>query len=337
MRRFPSFSVIVEWENARRSGARRASRMLRELASQTAELSTQLARRPELIVLYEKQAIAPDVVEHAVRAACGAEPPFEVFLHSTEGVDYYAQKNLGAELSNRRYLLFLDSDVVPEPGWLRALLGSLRPGVDIVGGTTYVEPDTFFGRAFGLFWFFPPRSQSNGLRESKFFYANNVIFRRELFLAYKFADLPLYRGHCEILAAMLHRDGIKLFKQAGARVSHPPPSARHFVHRALCEGYDVIMRARLTGRTRPTGRGELRRQLANLQDRVAKRLPQLKVGRGEVTAALALARTYSLLRFTGERLALRSPERAQKLLGIPSMPLPPPVVARPALNEAQLP
>jgi glycosyltransferase involved in cell wall biosynthesis len=325
MARYPSFSIVVEWENARLSGAERAGRALRELISQVRELSADLVRPPQLIVLHEQQIIPRHVVERAVSKACGSDPPCEVRIHATEGSDYYSQKNEGAQLASRSYVLFLDSDVIPEPGWLRSLVGSLKPGIDVVGGDTYVEIQSFFGRAFGLFWFFPVRAPSMGLREVRYFYANNVIFRRDLFLAYRFEALPLYRGQCKLLADRMRRNGVRLFQQTDARVSHPPPSPRHFVHRALSEGYDLVMRARLAGRTAEAARGDLRHQLANLQLRVESRLPHLTVGRAEIVAAKALGRAYYLLRYAGQRWAMRSPEGAQRALGIRSLPMPVPV------------
>lgn len=322
MRQFPNFSVVVEWENARLAGAERATRMLRELISQTEELARQIAGRPEMIILFEKDVVPSEVVEQALKQAWSDDPPLDIRLHATEGSDYYGQKNEGALLASRDYVLFLDSDVVPEPGWLRALLGSVRPGVEVVGGSTYVDPTTFFGRAFGLFWFFPIRTPANALREARFFYANNVIFRRDLFLAYRFPDLPLYRGHCEVLGNRLLGNGIKLFLQTGARVSHAPPNPRHFVHRAFSEGYDAIVRARIAGRPAGTDRAEMRRQLANVRKRVTNRSQQMNVGRREIAAALTLGQTYCLLRFAGQRWAVRSPQGAQRALGIRQLPIP---------------
>ncbi len=316
MQRLPSFSAVVEWENAKLSGAARATRMLCELAGQTRQLSDRFDERPELILLYEKGDVDPEAIERAVRQAFGAEPPLEVRYHATEGSNYYGQKNIGAELATRDYLLFLDSDVVPEPGWLQALLGSIRPGVEVVAGSTYVDPSSFFGRAFALFWFFPPRSAIGGLHESDNFFANNVVFRRDLFLAYRFPDLPLYRGHCAALGVQLRRNGIRLFVRADARVAHPPPNPQHFVHRALSEGYDLAIRARLSGREKEFGTEELRRQLGNMRKRVANRLKHLEVGKREIRAARMLATTYCVLRFVGQRWTARSPERAQKMLGI---------------------
>ena len=316
MQHFPSFSVIVEWENVRWAGNARAVRTLRELLAQISELADEIDRRPELIILYEKGTATRQSVERALSLACANNAPVDISLHATEGSNYYGQKNEGAELASREYLLFLDSDVVPEAGWLRAMLGSLRNGVEVVAGSTYVEPDSFFGRAFGLFWFFPLRSPSRGLVETKFFYANNVIFRRELFLANKFPDLPLYRGHCSVLAVALRNKGIRLYQQTDARVAHPPPFASHFVHRALSEGYDVTTRARLKGKQRDLGTNELRRQLEGLQTRIRQRMQRLEVGRSERTAAMMLGRTYCLLRFAGQLWAARSPEQAQRMLGI---------------------
>lgn len=316
MHRMPSFSAVVEWENARLSGAARATRMLRQLADQTRELSGFFDERPELILLYEKGEVEPEAIERAVREAFGEQAPLDVRYHGTQGSNYYGQKNVGAELATREYLLFLDSDVVPEPGWLRALLSSIRPGVEVVAGSTYVDPSSFFGRAFALFWFFPPRTAIEGLQETSIFFANNVLFPRELFLAYRFPDLPLYRGHCSVLGHRLRRNGVRLFVRADARVAHPPPNPHHFVHRALSEGYDLATRARISGEEKVFGTEELRRQLGNMRMRVANRLKLLEVGKREIHAARMLAMTYCLLRFAGQRWTARSPERAQKMLGI---------------------
>lgn len=329
MQHFPSFSVIVEWENVRLAGNARAVRTLSELLAQIRELAEEIDGQPELIILYEKGAATPRSVERALSLASADDAPVDISLHATEGSNYYGQKNEGAEIASREYLLFLDSDVVPEAGWLRAMLGSLRRGVDVVAGSTYVEPDSFFGRAFGLFWFFPLRSASRGLIETKFFYANNVIFRRKLFLANKFPDLLLYRGHCSALALTLRRQGIRLYQQTDARVAHPPPFPTHFVHRALSEGFDVTMRARLTGTQKDLGTRELRRQLQALQTRIKNRMQHLKVGRSELAAAMMLGRTYCLLRFAGQLWAARSPEQAQRMLGIRTFRVLPSATNRP--------
>lgn len=319
----PSFSAVVEWENARQAGAKRAIRMLRELFSQVGDLAGQLGKPPELIILYERGVVAPDTVEAALRQAGASEARLDVRLHATEGSSYYDQKNVGAELALRDYVLFLDSDVVPEPGWLRALLGSLRNGIEVVAGSTYVDTTSFFGRAFALFWFFPVRSPSLGLKQVGFFYANNVLFRRQLFLAHKFPDMPLYRGQCAALGARLLRRGVGLYLQTNARVSHPPPSPRYFAHRALCEGHDLIAYGRMFGQPERLGFQEFVRHIRAVRERINVRLNRVKVGRREAAAARILGDAYCLLHFVGRHWAARSPEQARRILGIRSSRLPP--------------
>src|SRR6185295_6738629 len=226
--------------------------------------------------VFDRSAIPRETIEAAI-AECGADGPFELRFHAVEGSDYYGQKNEGAQTASRDYVLFLDSDVVPESGWLRTLLGSVRPGVDVVAGSTYIEADTFSGRAFSLFWFFPLRGPSNGLQQTRHFFANNVLIKRDLFLAHKFPDLPLYRGQCTILSAKLLRSGVKLYLQTDARVAHPPPSRKTFVHRALCEGYDAIIGPKVTDHPAGAGGRDLPAQLANLEARVTSRLPHANV------------------------------------------------------------
>ena len=61
---------------------------------------------------------------------------FEAVLRPAGGLRYYALKNLGAQLCEQPVVVFLDSDVVPEPGWLRRLLEPFaRRDVEVVGGS----------------------------------------------------------------------------------------------------------------------------------------------------------------------------------------------------------
>jgi hypothetical protein len=143
------------------------------------------------------------------------------------GKRYYEQKNAGAELARGEILIFLDSDVVPDAGWLDGLLGALDdPNVDFVGGDAYR---------------FPTRHPSRGVYRRQQFYANNLAVRRKVFLANPFPAATAYRGQCAQLAKSMSRKGIPVYRQGDAAVSHPPPrGARTFVVRALCQGHDTI-------------------------------------------------------------------------------------------------
>ena len=56
-----------------------------------------------------------------------------------EGLSYDAAKNRAAEAARGRYVIYLDGDCIPQPGWLEALLGALREerARAVCGYTTY--------------------------------------------------------------------------------------------------------------------------------------------------------------------------------------------------------
>lgn len=311
---YPTVTVVVEWENAKLSELGRARRMLAEFARQLGEVAPGMAEPPELTVLYDPAAIDPAVVrgcldEAFAATAPGARPP--VRLVPSEGCGYYRQKNAGAAASSREVVLFLDSDVVPEPGWLRALLGSFAdPSVEVVCGNTYVEPEGLYAKAFAAFWFFPLRSGDDSVREAPYFFANNVAFRRDLFNAHGFPDLPLLRGQCVVLADALRRSGRRILVNGAARVSHPPPNGlAHFVKRAVVHGHDALTRERLG--VRVDGPGTARRFVrASRRALRAIRDNRRAVGLGPVGAAAAggIALAYYGLAALGEGLTRVSPE-----------------------------
>lgn len=317
---FPSFSAVIEWENAKLAGAARATAMLRTLLDQAEELTGEIERSPELIILYDREAVAPEIVTAALEAAGIAGRSIELRIVPVAGIDYYQMKNRGAELTGRDFVLFVDSDVLPEPGWLRELLRAARVGADAVSGDAYVDPSTFLGRAFACFWFFGLRSPTGGLRQVRQFFANNVLFRRSLFLAHRYPDLPIYRGQCRFLAKALQASGTPIFVQGSARVCHPPPRPDDFLGRALRDGHDRAVRARLTGRGRPYDLTELRRQIAEAHRAVASRAPALGMPEDEAAAATLLAEAYARARLTGSRWVARHPERAGELLALSEAP-----------------
>ena len=132
-------------------------------------------------------------------------------------------------------LLFVDSDVLPEEGWLAHLLGSFhRPDVKVVCGQTYVAPTSVFATAFALGWTYDLRDDLGGLIQPTKFYANNIVFRTDVFRRTGFAALgKRSRGASSLLRNELERMDIAVWENRNARVGHPPPSDfRHMVVRA---------------------------------------------------------------------------------------------------------
>ena len=115
-------------------------------------------------------------------------------------------KNIGAARARGEVIVFLDSDVIPEEGWLASLLQALSNlDVGVVGGNTYIAHEDLNGKAFALFWFFPLREARGGLWRDPHFFANNVAFRAEVFRAHSFPPLGTFRGQCIALGGTSSR------------------------------------------------------------------------------------------------------------------------------------
>lgn len=309
----PSLSVVIEWDNARISELERTRRMLRELASQLRHLRDRFDRPVEVLFLHDVAQVERAVISATLEAAFDVPPDLAtVAIHATDGLGYYELKNYGADSSAAEILLFLDSDVIPEPGWLERLLSSFeRDDVGVVCGNTYVDPEGLYAKAFALFWFFPLRRPDGRLVPASQFFANNVAFRRSVFRP--FPPSRQFRGQCVALARTLRfEDRVRIYRQEAAQVSHPPPNGfGHFFNRALCEGHDNLLAFEsLAGR--PVGglKFYLRRLRGNLADafgRIRTNRRSVALGPGGAALAAGLAVVYYGLVFVGELLSARDP------------------------------
>jgi hypothetical protein len=247
-----SLTIVIEWDNAKLCDVGRPLGMLRALYDQLREMQGAFRSRPEIRLVYDSAKTERAFIERLMSEATGgASWPADVVMLPESGLSYYDQKNRGALGARTDVVLFLDSDVMPEAEWLRSLVGSFcDPRVSVAGGSTHVALDGFLCKAFALFWFFPLREETNGLVETDSFFANNVAFRREVFEKFPFPEAAVYRGRCSLLAAELRDRGVPIFRNLGARVSHPPPKGiSQFVLRAFREGRDEIVLLSL----RPSG------------------------------------------------------------------------------------
>lgn len=312
---YPTFSLVIEWENARLSESDRALEMLRRLSSQILELGLTPPAQPEVILLYNPGEVEPGVIKDAVsQVAAPDQWPADLTILPASASTYYEQKNIGAARSRGEVIIFLDSDVIPEEGWLASLLQAFsNPEVGVVGGNTYIAHEDLNGKAFALFWFFPLRDGRGELRRDQHFFANNVAFRAEVFRAHSFPPLATFRGQCIALAEELARNGVGIYRQERARVSHPAPNGwRHFLVRALCHGHDDTVLGRVAGQNgialSPLGAskryiGSLRHAgWTVLHHRREVGLPLL-----HVPSVLALAGTYYTVKLAGELISCISP------------------------------
>jgi len=191
----PRVSLIVEWDNARYQEIGRARRMLRRVRGQITELGEPV----EVLVLYDGLEVSAAVVKEAVHEISNELPPgVDIQTISAPGSRYYQLKNEGARRSRGSLLVFVDSDVLPEAGWLRALLTSFDdPKVHIAIANAYVDTDTLYAKIFALCWFFPLRRPDGPLTPTTSSFVNSLAVRRSTFLKHPFPeDREIYIGQC---------------------------------------------------------------------------------------------------------------------------------------------
>lgn len=247
-------SIVIEWENVLLAEDDRCFKMLEHLHQQACELSKSI----EIIVLFNPEQFTAELVNSEVERYLGvaeaSDCHVQVRVEAATGLHYYQLKNHGADLAQGDILVFMDSDVIPEDGWLAAISMPFyeHPEIEVLSGHTYLDPSDLVSRAFALGWFFPLRGHSEKMAKGvSYFYANNVAFRRNTFMRYKFPEMPegMTRGACGILANTLKLDGIEIWKNHNAQASHPAPNGlSHFINRGFAEGRDWAMQRQASGK-----------------------------------------------------------------------------------------
>src|SRR4029450_6811764 len=109
MQRMPSLSIVVEWENAKNSDFGRGRAMLSALSDQLRGLQDELPTPPELILVFdEEDGSAVDLRDRL--AGMLARFPGTVRMANSRALDYYQQKNFGAQLAKHNAILLVDCD-----------------------------------------------------------------------------------------------------------------------------------------------------------------------------------------------------------------------------------
>jgi hypothetical protein len=239
-------TILIEWENVLVAAEDRCVRMLEELAHQISPFDGGV----EVLVLFNPEQISGAVIEEVLARHLRITPArrdISVRTVSAPGLHYYDLRNHGARLAQGGIIVCLDSDVIPEPGWLSALTSPILTDtrIDFVGGETHLDhAASFFDKAFALGWIFPPRSSDDALRpgNARQFWANNLACRRSFFLQHPYPtdpNNPEARNACRRLRQLLASKGVTIWRAGAARVSHPAPNGwrKAFLH-ALVEGRD---------------------------------------------------------------------------------------------------
>ena len=305
-----SLSFVVEWENAERIGASRAHRMLDALHRQLSDPAIGPIGTCELIFVYDGSGESSEGTIAAAVGENGRTWPARIRFAPAPTGEYYEQKNLGAALATGDIIVFLDSDVVPQPGWLASLLAAFAdPRVEVVSGTTFVDVSDFYSAAMALGWIFRLRSDHGPLTPARAAYANNLAMRREVARAHPFPKTGQYRGQCGYLCEALRQHGHVIWVNPSAAASHPPPEwFLPFAVRALWAGHDGAIALRASGRGLFwRGLAGLARDAASSIARIWIRRRRVRFGPLRAAGASALLILYHAFKSAGFLLCCVAP------------------------------
>jgi len=283
----PSVSIVLEWETVLAAGSRRGARCLVAMSREMGDYGD----NAEMIICFDrKESTRQSVVDAANEADLNCE-----IVDVPDGLDYYGKKNFGFTRTKGEIVVFLDSDLIPEPGWLANLI---EPFSDfrksVVVGRTHLDTATPYDRAVALFWIFDTRDPSTSIRPTKRLVSNSVAFRRSVFAHFQFPKRPTFRGPCSELALTLEARGIPMFEQTAARASHPAPSgARQFLSRAFHAGSDQRFYDALDGNSSVVRcLRQWRIDLRHAAERIARRRSDIDAGWSSVASARILGFLY---------------------------------------------
>jgi glycosyltransferase involved in cell wall biosynthesis len=313
-------SIVIEWYNIARAKRDRATQMLATVASQAADLycaadgaEVGISEPLDLVITYDSNKLQIRQVEQVVGEAASSSESLSLRFISVPSGTYCGQKNAGAAVARGDIIIFLDSDMIPEPGWLAGFLRAFtHADVGVGVGNTYVDHHTggLYSRSLALTWMFPLRDTAGRLTKTEWFYANNVAFRRDTFLSRQFEDVPGLMHAAEgILVARLKHDGIPLWLVGEARAHHPPPNGVvHFIKRAVAGGRARALSSAPLGL--PSVLEWIRHDLTSIYHGWKVSLldgDTVGLRRWQVLGAVAIAATYYGLRCVGSLLCLLCP------------------------------
>jgi cellulose synthase/poly-beta-1,6-N-acetylglucosamine synthase-like glycosyltransferase len=217
-------TMVIETNNLRggTGGLQAVVRSLERLFALMNEQSFPLKNLCEVIVTHD--GIEPSECERLSRS----QDYVLRFVLLTADTGYYNAKNAGfaATSPTCRYVVFADSDCIPDPQWLAQLLQPLLedPDLPVVAGRTSYRP-SLLGAALSTidFKYYPNPRYTNATRN---FYANNVVFNREIFAQFAYQPLQkTYRGHCQVFGLKLEQSGVEMRYVAAAHTVHRIPDS----------------------------------------------------------------------------------------------------------------
>ncbi len=144
------------------------------------------------------------------------------------GGRYYDLKNKGIEHATGDIIMLADSDAPVQPGWLQAMAAPFSdPDMMVANGHTYLAYESFMGRVYALYWFFPLRENDEKKALKRALNANNLAFRKAWIKNNPFPYSPGFKLSCGLLWQKIRRENIP-FTRVDAYSAHAAPRGLYF-------------------------------------------------------------------------------------------------------------
>ena len=223
------YAVVVETENLANGDLSDLEACLDSIRAQ------QVPVPPTAVIVVNSGQVAPALLDDLQRRYDG------LVVHSTpHPLHYYDAKLEGARVTPTDVVVFADTDLQYEQGWLSALLAPFAdPEVAFVTGETRVAITGAYTFSVATTWLFP-RRYGSALAPSLI--ANNCAVRRDALLAHPFpGGLPLYRTQVTLHGRQMRQRGLRIRRVAARGWHAPPDGAREWALRYLVSGADSVL------------------------------------------------------------------------------------------------
>jgi len=238
----PPLTFLVEWENARDVEMMWTERAMRGLSEEIRRNHNAFGEKPRLMYLYDEGSVKEADIRACVeRIAPELDKLTDLELVPTPGLTYYRLKNEGARRAKTPFIVMVDSDAAPQPGWLQGLLRPFSdPDIQGVAGFTALGHKDVLSRMMALCWIFDLPSEREHTTKRRTVHANNCAFRTDFFRANPWPEVKgSYKKACGFWARDMDRRGIKWVRTAEAMTIHAPqPGHRFLIWRAWIAGKD---------------------------------------------------------------------------------------------------
>jgi hypothetical protein len=246
-------TIVIEWENPRDVGSVWTDRAMRSLAEELAREGAVASDKPTVLYLFDTEVLDEASVRRSIaRSAPELDELASLRVIPTPGLTYYQLKNHGVALTETPYVILLDSDVSPQPGWLRGLLRPFEdPQIMAVSGVTSLESHDLISRTMALIWIFDLPSEHENSRGEPNVHANNSAFRTRFFQENPFPNTLAFKKQCGLWLADILERGFGFERTPEAYCRHAPHSGLRFVlWRGIQSGFDRDIKAALEDKGR---------------------------------------------------------------------------------------